>query len=104
NADAIFTTVALMPFQTEYAVCFIADQIWEAAFLILFQILAASDASCEKFPVTRSISRSTGARITFFSSSKVPEAMSQIPDQMPQILLDHDDCFRHRIHALTHAG
>ena len=51
--------------------------------MILFQILAASDASWEKFPVTRSINRSTGARITFFSSSKAPEAICQIPAQMP---------------------
>ena len=52
--EAIFTIVALMPFQTEDAVCFIADQIWETAFLILFQILDASEASWEKFPVTTS--------------------------------------------------
>ena len=45
-------------------------RFWEAAFLILFQIFAASEASCEKFPVTKSISRSTGARITFFQQFK----------------------------------
>src|SRR5699024_239367 len=116
NAEAIFTTVVLIPFQTEDAVCCIADQIWEAnwdsaestvstpcfnpeaaevttcripdqiweaAFLILFQIFAASEASLEKFPITRSISKSTGARITFFSISHAPAAISQIPDQIP---------------------
>ena len=59
NTNAIFTTVILMPFQTKDTVCRIPGQIWKAAFLILFQILAASEVSCEKFPATGSISRST---------------------------------------------
>lgn len=83
RAESTVSTPCFSPEAAEVTTCRIPDQIWEATFLILFQIFAASEASCEKLPVTRSISRSTGARITFFSSSKVTEAIWQIPDQIP---------------------
>src|SRR5699024_1353445 len=83
NADNAVCTPCLSPEAADVTTCRIPLQIFEAAFWILVQIFAASEASCVKFPVTRSISNRTGARITFFSSSQAPEAISQIPDQIP---------------------
>ena len=89
NADNAVCTPCLSPEAADVTTCRIPLQIFEAAFWILVQIFAASEASCVKFPVTRSISNRTGARITFFSSSQAPEAISQILTRSPAGYFSH---------------
>ena len=59
KTESTISTPCFSPEAAEGTVCRIPGQIWKAAFLIMFQILAASEVSCEKFPATGSISRST---------------------------------------------
>ena len=72
-----------MPSTTEENIPLMPSQIVLAASLMLFQMFCASELSCSKSPVTRSMSSNTGARIVFFRSSHAPAAMVVIPSQIP---------------------
>ena len=77
------TTWFTSPCTREPTIWRIPDQIEEAACWIFVHILRASSFSFVKFPVTRSISKRTGPRITFLNSSQAPEAAVWIPCQIP---------------------
>ena len=72
-----------MPSTTEENIPLMPSQIVLAASLMLFQMFCASELSCSKSPVTRSMSSSTGARIVFFRSSHAPAAMVVMPSHIP---------------------
>ena len=76
-------TAVTSPCASVETTCLIPDHIVFAAFWIFVQMFDASVFSFSKFPVTRSISKITGARIVFFSSSQAPCAIATSPCQIP---------------------